>query len=89
MLSVEVILVMLLAVHVLLAALSLRVAERKQKWTGSKLYYAKFFAVVVPLLGPTLIFVALASKPSRDPNLRHSTDVLHERHNFSASDVTD
>lgn len=82
-------LVLLLAVHVLLAVLSVRVAVRKQKWTASKLYFAKIFAVVVPVLGPLLILVALATKSQGDPHLRHSVDVLHQRPNFSESDGTD
>jgi len=77
--SFVVILSLLVALHFLLAVQAFRVATRKRKWSGSKLSFAKFVAVAVPVLGPLLIFVALAPSTPGDPNLPHSVGILHER----------
>jgi len=77
--SFLIIIALLVALHFLLVVQALRVAERKQKWSGSKLSFAKFSAVVIPLLGPLLMLLALAPESPSDPNLPHSVDVLHER----------
>lgn len=74
-----VVLVLLALLHILLAAQALRVAARKRKWAGSKLSFARFTAVVIPLLGPLLIFIALAPASRGDPNLQNNIEVLHER----------
>lgn len=70
---------LLAALHILLVVQAFRVAARKRKWSGSKLAFAKFTAVAIPLLGPLLIFVALAPNPPGNPELQHNIEVLHER----------
>ena len=77
--SFDVVHVLLALLHLLLAVQALRVAARKRKWSGSKLSFAKFAAVFVPLLGPLLIFIALAPASPGDPNLQNNIEVLHER----------